>query len=105
MICPRCRSSETRVADSRPEAEGSVIRRRRICEAPGCGYRFRTYESTFDPTKERARKRRALTGWRAADPERARELDRRRNRRREARQEAARQGRPIEEVYREWGVA
>ena len=42
MKCPQCRDGETQVRDSRPVAEGSIIRRRRLCFA--CGVRFTTYE-------------------------------------------------------------
>lgn len=40
MICPRCRSSETRVTDSRPTEE--TVKRRRLCK--GCGYAWNTFE-------------------------------------------------------------
>jgi len=40
--CPFCGHAESRVVDSRPTAEGSVIRRRRECN--GCQQRFTTYE-------------------------------------------------------------
>jgi len=40
--CPFCSSDDTRVVDSRPSADGAVIRRRREC--PQCGNRFTTYE-------------------------------------------------------------
>ncbi|MFO7246153.1 MAG: transcriptional regulator NrdR [Thermaerobacter sp.] len=42
MRCPFCRFDESRVLDSRPVEDGSVIRRRRECER--CGERFTTYE-------------------------------------------------------------
>lgn len=42
MNCPYCNESDSRVLDSRPSDEGSVIRRRRECAA--CGRRFTTYE-------------------------------------------------------------
>ena len=42
MRCPFCSSDDTRVVDSRPSADGAVIRRRREC--PQCGNRFTTYE-------------------------------------------------------------
>lgn len=35
---------EDKVIDSRAWKDGAVIRRRRECLAPGCGYRFTTYE-------------------------------------------------------------
>ncbi len=42
MKCPFCGNSDSRVADSRAMAEGTVIKRRRICEA--CSEKFTTYE-------------------------------------------------------------
>lgn len=42
MRCPACASVESRVVDSRLGKEGSVIRRRRECQA--CERRFTTYE-------------------------------------------------------------
>jgi transcriptional repressor NrdR len=42
MKCPFCSDSESKVVDSRPTDEGSVIRRRRECTA--CAKRFTTYE-------------------------------------------------------------
>ncbi len=42
MRCPFCSKDETRVLDSRESGEGTVIRRRRECEA--CKRRFTTYE-------------------------------------------------------------
>lgn len=42
MNCPYCNTTDSRVIDSRPSDEGTVIRRRRECE--GCGRRFTTYE-------------------------------------------------------------
>lgn len=41
MICPKCRSEEIYVIDSR-EMDEKAIRRRRECEA--CQYRFSTFE-------------------------------------------------------------
>lgn len=65
MNCPFCAHPDSRVLDSRPSDEGSVIRRRREC--PNCKRRFTTYEraqvepllvvkrdghkETFDPNK------------------------------------------------------
>ncbi len=65
MNCPYCQNPDSRVLDSRPSDEGSVIRRRREC--PVCRRRFTTYErahlepllviksnghkETFDPNK------------------------------------------------------
>lgn len=42
MRCMFCGCLDSRVLDSRPTEEGSVIRRRREC--PECGKRFTTYE-------------------------------------------------------------
>lgn len=42
MKCLYCENSESKVIDSRPTDEGSVIRRRRECLS--CGKRFTTYE-------------------------------------------------------------
>jgi transcriptional repressor NrdR len=41
--CPFCRHSDSRVLDSRPADDGTVIRRRRCC--PECGRRFTTVET------------------------------------------------------------
>ncbi len=42
MKCPYCGQDSSRVVDSRPAEDNSVIRRRRACEH--CGRRFTTYE-------------------------------------------------------------
>jgi transcriptional repressor NrdR len=42
MKCPACASIENRVVDSRLSKEGTIIRRRRECEA--CANRFTSYE-------------------------------------------------------------
>src|SRR6478609_7499085 len=42
MHCPFCRSTDTRVLDSRVAEDGSAIRRRRTC--PTCEKRFTTVE-------------------------------------------------------------
>ena len=42
MHCPFCRSTDTRVLDSRVAEDGSAIRRRRTC--PSCDRRFSTVE-------------------------------------------------------------
>ncbi len=42
MRCPHCGGIEDRVIESRQNASGTVIRRRRECVA--CGYRFTSYE-------------------------------------------------------------
>lgn len=42
MKCPFCNNEDTRVIDSRPSDDNSVIRRRRQCD--NCNKRFTTYE-------------------------------------------------------------
>lgn len=42
MHCPFCRSTDTRVLDSRVSDDGGAIRRRRVC--PACEKRFSTVE-------------------------------------------------------------
>ncbi len=42
MRCPFCAHEDSQVKDSRPSEDGTVIRRRRQCEA--CGARFTTFE-------------------------------------------------------------
>ncbi len=42
MKCPFCAFPDSKVIDSRPEKDGSAIRRRRECET--CGKRFTTHE-------------------------------------------------------------
>ena len=43
MKCPVCYHPDSKVVDSRPTADGGMIRRRRECEH--CGKRFTTYET------------------------------------------------------------
>jgi len=43
MYCPACRSSESKVTDSRPSDDGNSIRRRRECL--DCGERYTTWEN------------------------------------------------------------
>ena len=42
MHCPRCRSEDTAVVDSRMAEDGRAVRRRRECNS--CGHRFTTFE-------------------------------------------------------------
>lgn len=42
MICPKCKSEQSHVVDSRDVENGHAVRRRRECEA--CGKRYTTYE-------------------------------------------------------------
>jgi transcriptional repressor NrdR len=45
VICPYCRSPDSRVIDSRTADDGAAIRRRRSCLA--CGKRFTTQETVI----------------------------------------------------------
>lgn len=45
MICPFCRYEDSRVIDSRPAEEGTLIRRRRECVS--CARRFTTSETSI----------------------------------------------------------
>jgi transcriptional repressor NrdR len=42
MKCPTCGAADTRVIDSRPAEEATILRRRRHCD--NCGGRFTTHE-------------------------------------------------------------
>ncbi len=42
MLCPFCRTTDSKVVESRSSEDGAVIRRRRECN--GCHRRFTTYE-------------------------------------------------------------
>ena len=42
MRCPYCNSTDSRVADSRPDSGDAIIRRRRVCNQ--CGAKFSTVE-------------------------------------------------------------
>ena len=48
MRCPFCRHGGNRVIDSRLSADGTAIRRRRVCS--GCKRRFTTYERVEEIT-------------------------------------------------------
>lgn len=47
MRCPKCRSDDTKVIESRDASEGDAIRRRRECLT--CKHRFTTYERVERP--------------------------------------------------------
>lgn len=107
MICPKCRS-DTRVTDSRPEMGGKVIRRRRACVAVGCGRAFDSYESTLNVVARRQREAAGMRAYRQANPERAREQNRRKAKDRALRlaaeQEAEATGRPLAEIMGAWDI-
>ena len=48
MQCPYCRTTESRVVDSRDAGAGTVVWRRRACD--GCQRRFTTYERPEETT-------------------------------------------------------
>jgi transcriptional repressor NrdR len=70
MHCPFCRSTDTRVLDSRVAEDGGSIRRRRTC--PACGKRFSTVEQMQlmvlkrSGTTEPFTREKAVAGVRAA---------------------------------------
>lgn len=107
MICPKC-SADTRVVGTRPEMDGKVIRRQRICVAVACGHDFDSYESTFNVVARRQRQAANTPIYRLVDPERARDQDRRKAKGRALRvaaeAEAAETGRPLAEIMRAWDV-
>jgi transcriptional repressor NrdR len=55
MRCPFCQKDNDRVADTRHSADGSVVRRRRVCCA--CGGKFTTYEKIGEITQIRVIKK------------------------------------------------
>ena len=42
MRCPFCSEKDTKVVDSRPKKDDTIVRRRRLCKS--CNRRFTTYE-------------------------------------------------------------
>lgn len=113
MLCPCCRSGDTRVIDSRPENEGAAIRRRRMCEAVGCGHRFTTWETTANVVAKRRKEAERSARRREADPEyfraRNRIRDAVRNKPRhlvaQAKAEAAETGEPLAKILARWGLS
>ena len=63
MNCPFCAEPDTRVADSREAAEGTIIRRRREC--PRCKRRFTTFERVEQLTAAHREERRPPRGVRS----------------------------------------
>ena len=55
MRCPFCQKDNDKVADTRHSADGSIVRRRRICCV--CGGKFTTYEKVGEITQIRVIKR------------------------------------------------
>ncbi len=102
MKC-RC-GGDTFVVDSRA-SELNTIRRRRQCET--CGTRVTTWESTIKPTvvlKHRdTLARRGRRFWNSKTIEERREIKKRERAREAARAEAAETGRPVADIYQEWG--
>lgn len=108
MICPRCKAADTRVADSRAEADGVGVRRQRACKAPACGHRFTTWETTFNAVAKRRREAARSARRLAANPEYFRAHDRARDPNRrlhaQAKSEAAETGEPLDQVLVRWGL-
>lgn len=104
MKC-RC-GGPTFVTNSR-DAAYDTIRRRRECEV--CGGRFTTYESRIAPwvvEKHRAGKAaRQKRRWHQKTEAERRVIKKREHTRAAARAEAATSGRPVTEIYEEWGCA
>lgn len=102
MKC-RC-GSETEVVNTRLAGLNTVRRRR---ECVGCGRRFTTWETTRVPSqmryaaKNRAAETERIRKWREAHPEKVARI----RRREEARKEASATGRPVSEIYKEWGCS
>lgn len=101
----KCRCGEdTDVLDTRL-AGLNCVRRRRVCR--GCGRRFTTWETTRVPSqmryiaKNRAAETERIQKWRTAHPEKMARI----RLREAARKEAAATGRPVNEIYQEWGCA
>lgn len=96
MKC-RC-GGDTFVVDSR-NSEFNSIRRRRQCEV--CDRRVTTYETVRKPTAQIYEKKNPgrIKAWKLANPEKVRRYKLRER----ARQEAAEKGRPVAEIYKEWG--
>lgn len=69
LRCPKCKSQETGVKDSRPINNNSMIRRRRRCRK--CQHRWNTYEvpdDVFQRTVKRLEKLEpVIAAFRAAD--------------------------------------
>lgn len=109
MICPRCKAADTRVADSRTEADGVSVRRQRICKAPACGHRYTTWETGINPfARLRAEADRSARRY-AANPEyfraRAKARAPERRLRDQAKAEAAETGEPLSQILERWELA
>lgn len=102
MKC-RC-GADTQVTDSRAGAF-DTIRRRRVCVA--CGGRFTTFESRIAPwvvEKHRASKAaKQKRRWHERSEAERRAIKKREHTRAAARTEAKATGRPVAEIYQEWG--
>lgn len=100
MLCPKCHH-DTTVVESRFWASDHSIRRRRRCTE--CGHLVRTCEVVADvqitlPKEERVKVRKAK---KRATTEEQRQVQ---NMRSAAYKEHYATGRPIEEIYAQWGL-
>lgn len=104
MKCPHCHR-DTSVRDSRPQADGT-IRRRRVCRV---GHVTTTWESHLNPIAHlnaRARnKRHVKSWWENMSPAEKAERQKFYRVRSMARKEAKAKGVPVEQVYEQWGVS
>lgn len=104
MNCTKC-SGDTIVLDSRP-AELNQIRRRRECVA--CKTRVTTWESTIPAGRvrqlQKAKAERQNRYYHALDPDKRKAMLKRQRLRHDAREEARRIGKPVDEIYAQWGV-
>lgn len=99
MICPKC-GGNTQVYDSRPLTDDVTIRRRR-CRS---GHKFATFESRLDPRhKIRHREKERIRAQKRRD-EMTIEQKVMASQKAQARQEAAKTGRKISEIQKEWGI-
>jgi transcriptional regulator NrdR family protein len=100
MLCPVCKR-DTKVTDTRPQPDGSTLRRR-VCDE---GHKTKTWESLLPPgyrQKDEARRRERYRRIKEQEPERHKAKALRANTRRAARAEAVARGVPPEVVYKEW---
>jgi hypothetical protein len=104
MKCPHCQR-DTFVKDSRPQADGSV-RRRRVCRK---GHVTTTWETALNPRThlnfQARNKRHVKKWWESMTPEERAERQKFYRIRHMARKEAKATGQPLEALYERWGVS
>lgn len=104
MICPHCQG-KTSVKDSRPQADGS-IKRRRTCRR---GHITVTWETALNPVThlkfQAKNKRHVRKWWDSMSPEERAERHKFYRLRSMARKEAKATGQAVEALYEQWGVS